>query len=91
MSAREKTRYGQRSIPWNGRWYKLERWRKMSRAQLRKEPLCAMCFAKGKIVAATVADHVVHHQVIGIFFGPVNCKPKDVDFHEGPGGRRTSR
>jgi 5-methylcytosine-specific restriction endonuclease McrA len=65
MIRREKTRYGKRAIPWEGHWrtwYRLHRWQKLRRAQLRKEPLCAMCFAKGKIVPATVADHVVPHR-----------------------------
>ena len=51
-----------RAIPWEGSWYKLERWRRVRRQQLRKEPLCAMCFERGLITAATVADHVVPHR-----------------------------
>jgi 5-methylcytosine-specific restriction endonuclease McrA len=39
----------------------LHRWQKVRRAHLRKQPLCEACFAKGKTVPATVADHVVPH------------------------------
>jgi len=51
-----------RAIPWEGGWYKLKRWSRVRRQQLRKEPLCAMCFERGLITAATVADHVVPHR-----------------------------
>ena len=47
--------------PWRG-WYQLERWRRLRRAQLRREPLCALCLSRDVVAAATVADHVVHHQ-----------------------------
>jgi hypothetical protein len=33
------------------RWYGLNRWRAAARAQLRTEPLCAACLAKGKVTA----------------------------------------
>jgi 5-methylcytosine-specific restriction endonuclease McrA len=46
--------------PWRG-WYQLERWRKLRRAQLRREPLLALCLSRGIVRAAEVADHVVHH------------------------------
>ena len=42
-------------------WYALERWRRIRRAQLRKEPLCQFCLNKGKTVVATIADHVEPH------------------------------
>ena len=47
--------------PWRG-WYQLERWRRLRRAQLRREPLCALCLSRDVVAAATVADHVEHHQ-----------------------------
>jgi 5-methylcytosine-specific restriction protein A len=55
-----------RSSRWpNGRgwrnWYMLERWRKISRAQLKAEPLCRICLTRGVVMPATVADHVVEH------------------------------
>jgi 5-methylcytosine-specific restriction enzyme A len=42
-------------------WYQLERWRKLAKAQLRREPLCARCLNAGRVTPATVADHVVAH------------------------------
>jgi hypothetical protein len=32
-------------------------WKARRRDQLQREPLCALCFEKGEIVGATVADH----------------------------------
>jgi 5-methylcytosine-specific restriction enzyme A len=43
-------------------WYSLQRWRRRRRHQLLTHPLCAMCLQRGLVVAATVADHVEHHQ-----------------------------
>ena len=43
-------------------WYQLERWRKISRRQLSKEPVCRICLeTRGLVVPATVADHLVDH------------------------------
>ena len=47
--------------PWRA-WYASKRWKDRAAAQLDREPLCAMHRAKGKAVAATVADHVVPHR-----------------------------
>jgi hypothetical protein len=33
----------------------------MAKHQLRVEPLCRMCLAEGKVVAATTADHIEPH------------------------------
>jgi len=44
-------------------WYELERWRRLRRMQLRAEPLCRMCLERdGRVVVATVADHVEPHR-----------------------------
>jgi 5-methylcytosine-specific restriction endonuclease McrA len=44
-------------------WYNLAIWHKGLRpAQLKKEPLCRMCAAQGKTVAATVVDHIEPHR-----------------------------
>ena len=42
-------------------WYQLERWRKRARYQLRMEPFCRLCLARGIPVAATVCDHIEPH------------------------------
>ena len=36
-------------------------WHRRARRQLQCEPLCAMCLSEGRIVAASVADHIEPH------------------------------
>lgn len=50
-----------REKPWR-RWYSLKAWKIRRRDQLRSEPLCRRCRAKGETVEATVADHVIPHR-----------------------------
>ena len=38
------------------------KWQRVSKAYLRKHPLCVMCLAKGRYVQATVVDHRVPHR-----------------------------
>jgi len=38
------------------------RWQKVSKAYLRKHPLCASCLKKGRVTKATVVDHIVPHR-----------------------------
>ena len=47
--------------PWLA-WYVTKRWLLLREHQLAKYPLCAMCEAKGWVVAANVADHVIPHR-----------------------------
>ena len=42
-------------------WYSLQRWRTRAKHQLRVEPLCRLCKAKGLVVPATNADHFPAH------------------------------
>lgn len=37
-------------------------WRKASKAYLKEHPLCAECQRKGRLIPATVVDHVVPHR-----------------------------
>jgi 5-methylcytosine-specific restriction enzyme A len=39
-------------------WYKLQRWQRRARHQLKTEPLCAYCLEVGKTRPAQVADHI---------------------------------
>jgi 5-methylcytosine-specific restriction enzyme A len=48
-------------LPWRS-WYGLERWKKRARHQLRLEPLCRACLARGFVVPATIADHEPPHR-----------------------------
>ena len=43
-------------------WYQLGRWRKRADFQKREHPLCGLCLAKGLVVRAVIADHVVPHR-----------------------------
>ena len=43
-------------------WYSLQRWRTRAKYQLRAEPLCELCKAKGLVVPATIADHSPPHK-----------------------------
>jgi hypothetical protein len=47
--------------PWH-RWYKLERWRKRAKHQLRVQPLCVMCLQRGELAPATIVDHIEPHR-----------------------------
>lgn len=56
------------------------RWQKASKQHLRGEPLCRMCKGLGKVVEATVVDHIVPHRGdLVLFRDPTNwqslCKP----------------
>lgn len=42
--------------------YRTARWLQKRAQQLAEEPLCRMCKGLGKVVAASVADHVVPHR-----------------------------
>lgn len=44
------------------RWYWTPQWRQTRTAQLMAEPLCRLCQAKGRIVPATVCDHIEPHK-----------------------------
>ena len=48
-----------RRDPDSQRFYNSALWRKTSRAQLRREPLCRMCLAEGRYTAAVLVDHIV--------------------------------
>lgn len=38
------------------------KWQRLSKAYLRKNPLCVKCKADGSFVTATVVDHIVPHR-----------------------------
>jgi 5-methylcytosine-specific restriction protein A len=47
--------------PWH-HWYSKQRWLTLRSRQLWDEPLCQMCQEAGRIVAATVVDHIKPHK-----------------------------
>lgn len=38
------------------------RWQRVSKAYLRKYPLCVKCLAEGRFVSVTVVDHIIPHR-----------------------------
>ena len=44
------------------RLYDSKRWRDTRALQLQIEPLCRMCYQRGDVTAATVADHIQPHR-----------------------------
>lgn len=61
------------------RLYKTARWRAKRLAQLEAEPLCRRCKKRGRIVPATVANHLIAHKGdLDLFwYGELesSCKP----------------
>jgi hypothetical protein len=55
-------RYHKSPHPDPSHWYWTQRWRKLSAAQLRREPLCRFHAQRGIPVKATVADHITPHR-----------------------------
>jgi hypothetical protein len=54
------TRHDWSSRP-SERWYSSNAWKRRAADQIRREPLCAACQARGLVVAARIADHVEEH------------------------------
>jgi hypothetical protein len=49
--------------------YGRQRWRKLAKAQMQREPCCRWCAQRGLAVPARVADHVVpHHGDLAKFY-----------------------
>ena len=82
----ERERERQRNAPISefkreaSRLYGTAAWQKMRLAQLQAEPLCRICSGAGRIVPATVVDHIRrHNNDVNRFFDAKNlqslCKP----------------
>ena len=52
--------------------YDSPRWRRMRAAQLRQEPCCRACTAKGRVTPATIVDHIVPYRDGSDFFDATN-------------------
>jgi 5-methylcytosine-specific restriction protein A len=59
------------------------RWQKMRAQQLALHPLCASCALQGRVVAATVADHVTPHHNVPRLFWEGDLQSLCRDCHEG--------
>ena len=80
--------------PWRA-WYKTQRWRNVRAAQLRAQPMCEMCKARGVDRAAVVCNHVKRHEgdYHAFWSGPFNslckaCHNSDQQRIEGGGKAR---
>ena len=40
-------------------FYSSAGWRRLSKMQLRREPLCVVCYRAGRITPAEIADHII--------------------------------
>ena len=64
------------------------RWRKARKTFLARHPLCAMCRAEGRVVAATLVDHIVPHRGgQALFWDRRNWQPL-CDSHHGSAKQR---
>ncbi|MGL5471489.1 MAG: HNH endonuclease signature motif containing protein [Shewanella sp.] len=55
------------------RLYDSQRWRKLSRLYLQKNPLCVMCKAQGVINPAVLVDHITpHRNNLSLFWNEAN-------------------
>ena len=72
-----------RNQPWRA-WYKSKAWQSRRAVQLMEHPLCRRCEERGRIVEASVVNHVDGHNgdFERFYFGEVEslCKPcHDID------------
>jgi 5-methylcytosine-specific restriction endonuclease McrA len=42
--------------------YNTSKWRKIRKNHMAHNPLCIMCEARGKIILATICDHIIPHK-----------------------------
>ena len=64
--------------------YKTQAWKATRRQQLQQEPLCRMCMVAGRVIAATVADHVRPHKGDRVlFFDAANLQSLCAPCHDG--------
>ncbi len=60
--------------PWR-KWYGLQRWKRLRRAELERQPNCERCDAEGVLTEATVVNHRDPHRGDEAKFwaGPFEC------------------
>ena len=72
-------------------FYQSARWRTVRAAFLREHPLCGMCAARGRVVAAVVVDHVVPVKDGGARFDVANLQALCVTCHNRKTAQETAR
>lgn len=71
------------SQPWRV-WYSQRVWREARAAQLSREPLCRRCAGQGRIVVATVVNHIIAHRGDwALFCDPANHESVCKTCHDG--------
>lgn len=69
-----------------------EKWRKARAAYLRQHPLCVQCEKQGRMVQATVVDHVIPHKKDwSLFWDSDNWQALCARCHDSKTARETRR
>ena len=71
-------------------FYQSKDWRVLRAAVLRESPLCVVCKAKERLIAAGVVDHVVPLKDGGARFDRANLQPLCVSCHNRKTARETA-
>ena len=72
-------------------FYKSAQWRAVRAAFLRQYPVCGVCAARGRVVAAVVVDHVVPVKDGGARFDVANLQALCVTCHNRKTAQETAR
>ena len=72
-------------------FYKSAQWRVLRAAFLREHPVCGLCAARGRVVAAVVVDHVVPVKDGGARFDAANLQALCVTCHNRKTAQETAR
>ena len=72
-------------------FYKSAQWRVLRAAFLREHPVCGLCAARGRVVAAVVVDHVVPVKDGGARLDVANLQALCVTCHNRKTAQETAR
>ena len=72
-------------------FYKSAQWRAVRAVFLREHPVCSLCAARGRVVAAVVVDHVVPVKDGGARFDVANLQALCVTCHNRKTAQETAR
>ena len=72
-------------------FYKSAQWRAVRAVFLREHPVCCVCAARGRVVAAVVVDHVVPVKDGGARFDAANLQALCVTCHNRKTAQETAR
>src|SRR5262249_40015306 len=78
-------------VPLMSRLYDLRMWRRVSRMQLRKKPLCEECEKCGKITIGTTVHHVIRHGGNRTLFFTTPLQSLCINCHNGTMQQREKR